>query len=116
AALRLATRTRLVIALANSGRLREALPLADAVLAEPPADLRLGAEILGYRPYLRVRKERATLLIDGARVEEGVRELERAAALAHAQDDLEVLGLTHAEYVTLARVLGDREVALAHAR
>lgn len=102
AALWLATRARLVIALVTAGRLREALPLAEAVLAEAPADLRLGATILGYSPYLRVAKERATLLIEAARVEEGVGELERAAALAHAQGDLEVLGFIHAAPSALA--------------
>ncbi len=116
AALRLATRTRLVIALASAGRLREALPRAEAVLADPPSELRLGTAILGYSPYLRVRKERATLLLEAARIDEGVQELERAAQLAHEEDDLEVLGFTHAEYVTLARLRGDREAALTHAR
>jgi hypothetical protein len=116
AALGLAMRVRMVIALAGAGRLREALPLADEVVAAPPPDLRLGVTVLGYSPFLRASKERATLLIESGRLDEGVEELERVASLAHALGDLEVLGFIHAEYVTLARIRGEREPALNHAR
>src|SRR5262249_15803893 len=45
-ALQLATRTRLVSGLAHSGALHEALAMIEGALAEPPADLRRGADIL----------------------------------------------------------------------
>jgi len=114
--LQLATRARLVIALASCGELRTALSLSEQAVAVPPIDLRLGAEVLGYSPYIRMIKEKARFLIDAGRLDEGEAELEHAAALADAHEDVEVLGHVHAEYATLARVRGDAEAALVHAR
>ncbi len=116
AALQLITRTRLVIALGSAGLLREALELSEPAVDAPPSDLRLGAAVLGYSPYLRLLRERGKLLIDLGRLADGERDLERAAQLAREHGDLEVLGNIHREYVSLARIRGDTESALAHAR
>jgi tetratricopeptide (TPR) repeat protein len=114
--LRLAIRTRLVIALIAAGDLRRALALCDEAMVESAADPRLGAEILGYSPLVRLMNQRGKLLIDVGRLEEGVHDLERAGQLARAEGDVELLGFTHGEYVTLARIRGDAEAALVHAR
>ena len=116
AALQLTTRTRLVIALGAAGQLRQALELAEQVVARPPDDLRLGASVLGYSPYLRLIRERGKLLIDFGRLDDGVHDLERAAQLAREHGDVEVLGFAHREYVSVARIRGDTAPALAHAR
>jgi class 3 adenylate cyclase/tetratricopeptide (TPR) repeat protein len=116
ASLRLMARTRLVIALGAAGHLRKALALTEQAVAQPPADLQLGAAILGYSPYVRLMRERGKLLIDLGRLADGVRDLDRAAQLARQHGYIEVLGFTHGEYVTLARLRGDTETALTHAR
>jgi class 3 adenylate cyclase/tetratricopeptide (TPR) repeat protein len=116
AALKLTTRTRLVIALGAAGQLREALRLSEEVVVQPAGDLKLGASVLGYSPYLRLIRERGKLLIDFGRLDDGVRELERAAQLAREHGEVEVLGFAHREYVSVARIRGDTATALAHAR
>ena len=116
AALQLTARTRLVIALGAAGQLREALQLSEAVVAQPPDDLKLGASVLGYSPYLRLIREHGKLLIDFGRLDDGVRDLERAAQLAREHGEMEVLGFAHREYVSVARIRGDTTTALAHAR
>jgi len=116
AALQLTTRTRLVIALGAAGRLREALQLSEEVVAQPPADPKLGTAVLGYSPYLRLIREHGKLLVDFGRLDAGVRDLERAERLARELGDLEVLGFAHREYVSVARIRGDTAAALAHAR
>jgi len=116
AALQLMTRTRLAIALGAAGDLRKALAITDQVVVEPPQDLTFGVTILGYSPYIRLMRERGKLQIDLGRLDAGARDLERAAELARAHGHIEVLGFTHGEYVTLARIRGDTETALAHAR
>ena len=95
AALQLTTRTRLVIALGAAGQLREALQLSEEVVAQPPSDLKLGASVLGYSPYLRLIRERGKLLIDFGRLDDGMRDLERAAQLAREHGEVEVLGFAH---------------------
>ena len=115
-ALRLATQTRLVVALGAAGHLREALALTAQLVDTPPDDLRLGTPLLGYSPYLRLLREHGRLLIETGRLAEGERYLERAAPAAHEQEDFEVLGFIHGEYVSLARIRRDTETALVHAR
>src|SRR5438046_1029084 len=51
-----------------------------------------------------------------ATVCEGAAELERVDRLAREEGDVETLGITHGERVVLARVRGDAEAALTHAR
>ena len=114
--LQIASRTRLVVALVAHGNLGQALALTEAVMGAPATDLELGAPILGYSPQLRLMKEHAGLLVDLGRLEQAIGELGLAARLAREAGELEVLGRIHATYVTLARVRGDAEVALAHAR
>jgi tetratricopeptide (TPR) repeat protein len=116
AALQLTTRTRLVIALSAAGRLREALQLSEEVVAQPPADPKLGMAVLGYSPYLRLIREHGKLLVDFGQLDAGVRDLERAERLARELGDLEVLGFAHREYVSVARIRGDTATALGHAR
>ena len=116
AGLALATGTRLVIALIASGDLRQALALSEQALAHPPANLKLGTAILGYSPFLRLINLHGKLLIDLGRLDEGAAELERVDRLARAEGDVETLGITHGERVVLARVRGDAEAALTHAR
>jgi len=116
AGLALATGTRLVIALIASGDLRQALALSEQALARPPASLKLGTTILGYSPFLRLINLHGKLLIDLGRLDEGAAELERVDRLAREEGDVETLGITHGERVVLARVRGDAEAALTHAR
>lgn len=116
AALQLTTRTRLVIALGAAGRLREALQLSEEVVTRPPDDLNLGASVLGYSPYLRLIREHGKLLVDFGRLDDGVRDLERAALLARQHGDVEVLGFAHRDRVSVARIRGETATALAHAR
>ena len=56
------------------------------------------------------------MLIDLGRLDEGAAELERVDRLAREEGDVETLGITHGERVVLARVRGDAEAALTHAR
>ena len=116
AGLGLATGTRLVIALIAAGDLRQALALSEQELARPPATLKLGSDILGYSPFLRLINLHGKLLIDLGRLDEGAVELERVDRLAREEGDVETLGITHGESVVLARVRGDAEAALSHAR
>src|SRR5262249_33052410 len=108
--------SRLVIALIAAGDLRQALALSREALARPPASLKVGSAILGYSPFLRLINLHGKLLIDLGRLDEGAVELERADRLAREEGDVETLGITHGESVVLARVRGDAEAALSHAR
>jgi class 3 adenylate cyclase/tetratricopeptide (TPR) repeat protein len=110
----LAMRSRLAQSLAVAGRLAEALDIAENTLATPPADTGLGANVLGYSPYVRLVEQRARILIEMGRLEEAIPVLTRAVQLAHTRSDLEVLGWTHGEYVSLARIRGDGGTALTH--
>src|SRR6185295_8596024 len=66
--LQIATRTRLVIALGSAGELRTALGLAKQAVAAPPANVSLGASVLGYSPFTRLILEKGRFLIDAGRL------------------------------------------------
>src|SRR5262249_44428771 len=112
----LATGTRLVIALIAAGDLRQALALSEQELARPPASLKPGSSILGYRPFLPLIHLPRKLLIDPGGRHHAAGEPERDDPLAREECDVETLGITHGESVVLARVRGDAEAALSHAR
>jgi class 3 adenylate cyclase/tetratricopeptide (TPR) repeat protein len=116
AGLQLATRSRLTLSLGFAGRLVDALELAEGTLAGPPADVNLGLEILGYSPYIRLMEHRAHCLIDMGRLDEGAERLVAVTRLAHEHGEIEILGWVHGQHVSLARIRGDADTAVTHAR
>jgi class 3 adenylate cyclase/tetratricopeptide (TPR) repeat protein len=97
-------------------RWQEALDAIDRSLADPPGNLRVGAEHLGYSPYIWLSMHRGRLLPWLGRLEEAAEALERAMRLARDHDEMEILCWAHQARVDLAWLTGDGAAAIAHAR
>jgi class 3 adenylate cyclase/tetratricopeptide (TPR) repeat protein len=115
-ALRLAMRARLALAHFHVGRLADSLEVIELGLAESGDDVRLGTDLLGYSPFLTLVRLRGQVLGEIARLDEATTEIERAMALARAQDEVEGLAWSHMNAVRVALYRGDGDGALAHAR
>jgi tetratricopeptide (TPR) repeat protein len=116
AGLKLALRAVFVLAHFFTGRLREALAITEEALAAAGGDPRLGDEVFGFKPFVMLLMFRAFLLREMGRLDEAAHELDRTAALAQEQGQLEVLALAHQSYVDLARLTGEVRPAMEHAR
>src|SRR5262249_24848469 len=114
--LRLAVRARLVLAHRDRGDFAAALALADTTLDLAPAAPQLGAEILGYSPYVTLVRVRAQVLAEMGRLGDALEGVGRALALARELRETEGIAWAHMDYVRLAQCTGDRESALVHAR
>jgi class 3 adenylate cyclase len=114
-AAKLALRVPLVYAYEAADQIDEALALADATLAHPPQDLRLGASALGFSPYAFLALMRGELLTHRGPLGEARRQLEAALTIARELDEPEILGLAHGFFCYFARCYGDPETARKHA-
>jgi tetratricopeptide (TPR) repeat protein len=116
ATLRFVTRAILVNPLLFNGRLHEALALSGEALALSGGDVRLGADVLGFSPYMNVVLIRSVLLTQTGHVDAGARELARGRELATRFDDAEALGTAHVFAILCAQVSGRVEHVLDDAR
>ena len=114
--LQLALRNRLVLSHLNAGRLRETLVLVEQALERTSESTPVGADLLGYRPYINLMRMRGMLLAYMGRLQEADVDLVRAEELARASNEIEVLVWTHLAFVYLARCRRDGGAALSHAR
>jgi tetratricopeptide (TPR) repeat protein len=99
-----------------AGKVREALAYTEEALLQQPDDLRLGAGILGFSPYVWLVLFRGGFLVDLGRYDEGRAQLDRAIELAREQGELETLGLAHSLYSIYGRCAGEVDLTLNHAR
>jgi tetratricopeptide (TPR) repeat protein len=72
--------------------------------------------MFGFSPYLMALTFRGVLFRMMGRLDEAARDLDRAAELARAHGQLEILGYAQQAYVFLAYARGDLDDALSHAR
>ncbi len=114
--LKLGLLTRLAGAHHMAGRMQEALELTEQALAEVGDSEQVNERVLGFNPYLRFLMRRGTVLSQMGRLAESRSDLDRALTLAREQNDRETLTSTHAFYVYLADLLGERDSASHHAR
>jgi class 3 adenylate cyclase len=115
-AVRSVVRMSLVAGLFEAGRLAEALAEAEHALAVLPPEPGLGADLAGVSPYIWFTMFRGLLLGVMGRLREATGHLERAAALARAHDDVELVAQTFWCRSALAYVAGDATESLAYAR
>ncbi len=97
------------------GRLAEALASADEGIALGAEDPTLGGGIILTCPYAWYLMMRGVILTGMGYCEEAEPLLERTLQAAQDAGDLETEGWTHANYVGLARITGQTEMALGHA-
>jgi tetratricopeptide (TPR) repeat protein len=115
AALRAAVQPPLVRSHLLSGRLREALALAEQALSTVPHDPAFGT-LLGYSPYLNLVQLRANLLGYAGRWPEAAREFERMIALAREHGFQALVASASGDHGWWAAMLGDPPTALAQSR
>jgi adenylate cyclase len=114
--LRLGLRLTMILAHFLSGRLREALILTEESMRLTGADLKLGADVTGFSPYVFLVLYRGAMRISLAELHEARRDLEEAVRLAGERDEVELLGMAHGFYALLGLYSGEREGVLAHAQ
>ncbi len=112
----LALRMGLVFANYVLGRFEEVLRLSEPVLEHPPADLRLGARIIGFSPFLSLLWSRGHALMWMGGLDEARRLFDRALELARDETEIEVRGNVYAPYSRWARIVGDAQLAASHVR
>ena len=100
----------------ESGRLREALRLAEQGLLLAPEDPRLGVKLLGYSPYAWMMGFKARLLVHMGHLEEARDAIERCVALSHALGETEAPGTWYPVAALVADYVGDADRALGYAR
>ena len=113
-AVKLALRPPLVYAHEIAGQLHESLRLTEESLANPPADIRLGAESLGFSPYIFLVLFRGEMRTHLGRLAEARADRARALALATEFGEQEIMSLGHGFFGYYARCYGDPEVARRH--
>ena len=114
--LRLAVAVNLASWATQFGDLRRSLEVVDEALRDVPPHVRLGAEHLGYSPYIWLVMNRGRLLAYMGRCDEADETLERASRLAREHNELEIACWAHQGFVDLAWVRADAATAMAHAR
>ncbi len=114
--LKLALWVPLIYAHEVAGKVREALAYTEEALLHPPDDLRLGAGILGFSPYVWLVLFRGSFLVDLGRFREARVQLDRAIELARDMGELETLGLANSLYSIYGRCAGEADLTLNHAR
>lgn len=112
--LRYATSSDLSYGYFAAGRIKEAYEFNDGLLRNPPGDLRIGAEITTYAPYLQLRTIQglcSALMLDLNTAEVTLRE---AAQLAKGhRGDVEFIAVTSFVRADFAALRGDGEAAVA---
>jgi class 3 adenylate cyclase/tetratricopeptide (TPR) repeat protein len=116
AAVKLAVAVDLINSHYLTGHLKQAVAFADAALAEPPKNLKLGSDLRGFSPYLVCMMLRGWSLIEVGRLSDAASDLACACELARAHGEVENLGWASGGYARLGRFTGDAENALENAR
>jgi adenylate cyclase len=112
----LALRMGLCFAGSALGRLEEVLQLAERALAKPPENLRLGARIVGFSPFLSILLHKASALTWMGRLREAQPILDRALDLARDDAEIEMRRSSHGQYSEWALLAGDARLAAGHVR
>jgi adenylate cyclase len=116
AAVNLAVAVDLIWSHYLTGHLKQAVAFADATLAEPPENLKLGSDLRGFSPYLLCMAVRGQNLIEVGRFRDAASDLACVCELARAHGEVEILGLALGMYARLARFTGDAQSGLENAR
>ena len=98
------------------GRFEETLRLSEPVLEHPPADLRLGARIVGFSPFLSLLLSRGIALMWMGSLGDAQRLLDRVLELLRDDAEIWTRGNAHASYSRWARIVDDAQLAASHAR
>jgi class 3 adenylate cyclase/tetratricopeptide (TPR) repeat protein len=114
--LRLASAVNLSTWATRFGDLTRSLEIVDEGLDDVPGNVRVGAEHLGYSPYIWLAMHRGRLLSYMGRTAEAREALDRALDLARDNGELEIVCWAHQGQADLACLLGDAPSAMAHAR
>jgi tetratricopeptide (TPR) repeat protein len=114
--LRFLARMALVSPLALIGHLREAVAVSDEAERLCDGDPELGVQVVGFSPYAMTLAYRGMALLMLGCPQEAAHELERAAEIARARGDQDVLGVTEVFGSMWCDVMGDAIGALNHAR
>jgi class 3 adenylate cyclase/tetratricopeptide (TPR) repeat protein len=114
--LRLAAAVNLSTWATQFGDIRRSLEIVDEALRDVPTNLRVGAEHLGYSPYIWLAMHRGRLLTYMGRTSQAFDALDRALHLAQDNGEVEIVCWAHQGHTDLAVLLGDPGAALAHAR
>ncbi len=113
--LRLAAAVNLSTWATQFGDLTHSLSIIEDALRDPPNNVRVGAEHLGYSPYIWLAMHRGRLLTYMGRIADATDALDRALDLARENAELEILCWAHQGHVDLACIRGDAISAMAHA-
>jgi class 3 adenylate cyclase/tetratricopeptide (TPR) repeat protein len=114
--LRLAAAVNLSTWATQFGDIRRSLEIVEDALRDIPTNLRVGAEHLGYSPYIWLAMHRGRLLTYMGRCDDAFEALNRALALAQENAEIEIVCWAHQGHVDLAVLRGDVAGASAHAR
>jgi adenylate cyclase len=114
--MKVALRTSLILLHVWAGELGRALTEVDGLMEQTADDIWLGAEILGYSPYVWAAFMKGTLLVRTSRLSDGERAFEQALQLARKHGDTFVLGHTYHAQALLEWFRGDLESARARGR
>ncbi len=114
--LRLASAVNLSTWATQFGDLTRSLEIVEDGLDDVPGNVRVGAEHLGYSPYIWLAMHRGRLLTYMGRTTEAREALDRALDLARDNGELEIVCWAHQGQVDLACLVGDELTAMAHAR
>lgn len=113
--LRLAVAVNLASWATQFDELGRSLEIVDEALLDVPTNPRVGAEHLGYSPYIWLVMNRGRLLTYMGRAAEADEAFDRALRLAREHGELEILCWAHQGCVDLACLRGDAVGAGAHA-
>jgi adenylate cyclase len=113
--LRLAVAVNLASWATQFGDLRRSLEVVEDALREVPPNVRVGAEHLGYSPYIWLVMNRGRLLTYMGWTSEADEAFDRSFRLSREHTELEILCWTHQGSVDLAWIRGDVASASAHA-
>ena len=114
--LRLAAAVNLSTWATQFGDIRRSLEIVDDALRDVPTNSRVGAEHLGYSPYIWLAMHRGRLLTYMGRCDEAIDALDRALSLAQDNGEIEIVCWAHQGQVDAAFLRGDATAASAHAR
>jgi tetratricopeptide (TPR) repeat protein len=114
--LRLAAAVNLSTWATQFGDIRRSLEIVEEALRDVPTNLQVGAEHLGYSPYIWLAMHRGRLLTYMGRSDDAFEALDRALDLAQDNGEIEIVCWAHQGHVDLAFLRGDTTAAAAHAR
>jgi class 3 adenylate cyclase/tetratricopeptide (TPR) repeat protein len=114
--LQLALQQRLCFAQMMVGNYQAALGVADRALERSGEDVKLGAEVIGWSPYVLLLCLRSRILADTGRLEEAAVELNRAFQLARTADEPELLWWVSWYRALQSLAKGDLRAAMRHGR